>query len=99
MLLNGQPASRWRSTRAASCPPAPASKSRLFAGDVVIPAGVKNLVLKFADGSRLRLMGVTVGGARMIGYGLPNRPTVVRMLEYGFAGQLVGSLPGVGWRC
>ena len=70
-----------------------------FSGDVVIPAGVKNLVLKFADGSRLRLVGVTVGGARIIGYGLPNRPKVVRMLEYGFAGQLVGSLPGAGWRC
>jgi hypothetical protein len=65
---------------------------------VVVPAGVKNLVLKFADGSRLRLVATYVGGTRAIGFGLPKRPRVVRALEYGFAGQLLGSTSAL-WMC
>jgi hypothetical protein len=68
-------------------------------GVVAIPAGVKNVVIKFADGSHLRLVAITLGGLRMIGYAIPNRAEVVRTLEYGFAGQLVGSASGANWRC
>jgi hypothetical protein len=69
------------------------------AGVVAIPAGVKNVVLKFADGSHLRLVAIPVAGVRTIGYAIPHRPKVVRTLEYGFAGQLVGSVSGTNWGC
>jgi hypothetical protein len=69
------------------------------AGVGVVPAGVKNLVLTFADGSQMRLVATYVGGTRPFGYALPNRPAVVRTLEYGFAGQLLGSASGTTWRC
>jgi hypothetical protein len=60
---------------------------------------VKNVVLTFADGSRQRLVAVPFGGLRLIGYAVPNRPKVARTLEYGFAGQLVGSTSGADWGC
>jgi hypothetical protein len=65
---------------------------------VVLPAGVKNLVLRFADGSHLRLVATYVGGTRAIGFGLPTRPRVVRAEEYGFAGQFLGST-SAAWKC
>jgi hypothetical protein len=60
---------------------------------------VKNVVIKFADGSHLRLVATLLGGMRTVGYAIPNRPKVVRTLEYGFAGQLVGSAPAPSWGC
>jgi hypothetical protein len=68
-------------------------------GAVAIPAGVKNVVLKLGDGSHMRLVAIPLGGLRMIGYAIPNRAEVVRTLEYGFAGQLVGSASGANWKC
>jgi hypothetical protein len=68
-------------------------------GVVFVPTGVKNVVIKFAGGSRMRLVATSVGGTRAIGYAIPNGPRVVRMLEYGFAGQLLGSVSGDGWVC
>jgi len=65
---------------------------------LMVPAGVKNLVLKFADGSHLRLVATYVGGTRVIAYGLPKRPKAVGALEYGFPGQLVGST-SADWMC
>jgi hypothetical protein len=75
------------------------SKQVASACFMVLPAGVKNVVLRFADGSRMRLVATLVGGARTIGYGVPNRPKVVRVLEFGFRGQLVGSVSGADWSC
>ena len=68
-------------------------------GVVAVPAGVKNVVLRLADGSHMRLVAVPAGGLRLIGYAVPSRPKVVRALEYGFAGQLVGSISGASWGC
>jgi hypothetical protein len=68
-------------------------------GVVAVPAGVKNVVLTLADGSHMRLVAVPAAGLRLIGYAVPSRPKVVRMLEYGFAGQLVGSVSGGDWGC
>lgn len=67
-------------------------------GVLVVPAGVKNLVLRFADGSHLRLVAVPAGGIRAIAYAIPKRPKILHALEYGFAGQLVGST-SVKWPC
>jgi hypothetical protein len=65
---------------------------------VVLPKGVKNLVLRFADGSQLRLVATYVGGTRAVGFGLPTRPRVVRADEFGFAGQFLGTTTAL-WRC
>ena len=68
-------------------------------GVVVIPAGVKNVVMKFADGTRLRLVATYVAGTRAIGYAIPNRPKVVSTEEWGFAGQSLGLASGSIWGC
>jgi hypothetical protein len=65
---------------------------------VVLPRGVKNLVLRFADGSQLRLVATYVGGTRALGFGLPVRPRVVSADEFGFAGQFLGTTSAL-WRC
>jgi hypothetical protein len=69
------------------------------AGIMAVPLGVKNVVLKFADGSHLRMTTTAVAGTRVLGYAIQNRPKVVRTLEYGFAGQLVHSTSKAGWGC
>jgi hypothetical protein len=69
------------------------------AGMATVPAGVKNVVLVLAHGSHLRLVAVPLGGVRVIGYAIANRPKVVRTLEYGFAGQLVASMSWADWGC
>jgi hypothetical protein len=68
-------------------------------GVVVLPAGVKNVVIKFADGSRLRLVATYVAGTRAIGYALPDRPTVKGIQEFGFAGQYLGDAPASSLGC
>lgn len=74
-------------------------KQIAVAGVAAIPAGVKNVVLKLADGSHLRLVAIPLASLRMIGYAIPHQAEVVRTLEYGFAGQLVGSASGTNWAC
>jgi alpha-D-ribose 1-methylphosphonate 5-triphosphate synthase subunit PhnG len=69
------------------------------AGIMAVPLGVKNVVLRFADGSHLRMTTTPVAGTRVLGYAIQNRPKVVRTLEYGFAGQLVHSTSQAGWVC
>lgn len=68
-------------------------------GVVVLPAGVKNVVIRFADGSHLRLVATYVASTRALGYAIPTRSKVDRTQEYGFAGQLLGSAPGDNWGC
>jgi hypothetical protein len=84
-----------------SCEPlSPKSGKRIGSEGVgLLPAGVKNVVLKFADGTHLRLVAAYVGRTRSFGYAIPNHPKVVSTLEYGFAGQLVGSASGTNWNC
>ena len=84
-----------------SCGPLfPKSGKRIGSEGVgLLPAGVKNVVLKFADGTHLRIVAAYVGKTRSFGYALPNHPKVVSTLEFGFAGQLLGSAPGTNWNC
>jgi hypothetical protein len=67
-------------------------------GVKVVPPDVKDVVLRFADGSRLRLAATAVAGTRVFGYALPARPAVVQTLEYGATGLLLHSIAG-GWPC
>ncbi len=68
-------------------------------GVMAVPQGVKDVVLKFADGSQQRMVTVPAAGIRVLGFAIPNEPKVVQALEYGFAGQLMGSPSGGIWRC
>jgi hypothetical protein len=69
------------------------------AGVTAVPPGVKNVVLLFANRSRLRLTAVAIAGTRVLGYAIPARPKVVRTLEYGVHGQLLHSASVPGWGC
>jgi hypothetical protein len=72
-------------------------------GIVAVPPDVKDVVLHFADGSRLRMAAIMVGGTRVVGYAIPDRPKVVGIVEYGVSGQLLHSASesgwGTGWGC
>jgi hypothetical protein len=67
-------------------------------GVKVVPPDVKDVVLRFADRSRLRLAATEVAGTRVFGYALPARPAVVQTLEYGVTGRLLHSVAGA-WPC
>ena len=67
-------------------------------GVKVVPSDVKDVVLRFADDSRLRLATTAVAGTRVFGYAIPARPAAVRTLEYGVTGHLLHSIAG-GWPC
>ena len=68
-------------------------------GIAAVAPDVKDVVLQFADGGRLRIAAVSVGGIRMLGYAIPQRPKVVRTLAYGIHGQLLQSGSAAGWGC
>jgi hypothetical protein len=68
-------------------------------GVVIVPPDVKDVVLQLADGSRLRMAAIAIGGTRALGYAIPARPKVVRTLEYGVHGQLLHSASPPGWGC
>jgi hypothetical protein len=68
-------------------------------GVAAVPSDVKDVVLQFADGSRLRITTFAIGGIRTLGFAIPGRPKVVRALEYGVHGQLLHSASGAGWGC
>lgn len=70
-----------------------------MAGVMAVPANVKDVVLKFAGGGRLRLAAIAVAGTRVLGYAIRDHPAVVRTLEYGVTGQLLHSGQGTGWGC
>ena len=69
------------------------------AGVVAVPSDVKDVVLKFAGGGRLRMAAIAIAGTRVLGYAIPDHPAVAQTLEYGASGQLVHSGPGTGWGC
>jgi hypothetical protein len=62
-----------------------------------VPPDVKDVVLQFADRSRVRLAAIAIDGTRVVGYAIPARPKVVRILEYGVRGQLLHSAAESGW--
>ncbi len=66
---------------------------------MAVPSDVKDVVLKFAGGGRLRMAAIAIAGTRVLGYAIPDHPAVVQTLEYGVSGQLVHSGPGTGWGC
>jgi len=69
------------------------------AGVAAVPPDVKDVVLQFAGGSRLRMAAIAIAGTRVLGYAIPARPKVVRTLEYGVHGQLLHSAAVAGWGC
>jgi hypothetical protein len=69
------------------------------AGVMAVPPDVKDVVLRFAGGGRLRLAAIAVAGTRVLGYAIADRPAVIQTLEYGVHGQLVHSGSGTGWGC
>ena len=71
----------------------------LLAGVVAVPSDVKDVVLKFDGGGRLRMSAIAIAGTRVLGYAIPDHPAVAQTLEYGVSGQLVHSGPGTGWGC
>lgn len=68
-------------------------------GVAVVSPDVKDVVLQFADGSRLRMAAIAIGGTRVLGYAISARPRVVRTLAYGVHGQLLQSGSAAGWGC
>ena len=60
---------------------------------------VLKVELNYSDGSKAAFPTVAVGRYRMFGYAIPGRLKVVRSLEYGRAGHLIGSTSGAGWGC
>lgn len=72
-------------------------------GVTAVPLDVKDVVLQFADRSRLRLIAIAISGTRVVGYAIRARPKVARILEYGVSGQLLHSAAesgsGGGWGC
>lgn len=74
-------------------------RSGASSGVMAVPPDVKDVVLRFADGSRLRLAATAIAGTRVFGYAIPSHPAVVKTLEYGVTGQLLHSVAGGGWLC
>jgi hypothetical protein len=69
------------------------------AGFGAAAATVRRVVLKYSGGSTAAFPTVAVGGSRMFGYAIPGGHKVARSLEYGAAGQLLGSTSGAAWEC
>src|SRR5580704_6955528 len=67
-------------------------------GLAAVAAAVRRVVFKYAGGSSATFPTFAVAGARMFGYAIP-RHNVVRSLEYGAGGQLLGTTSGAGWEC
>jgi hypothetical protein len=85
-----------------TCGPLYASSGKATGGSsgvAAVPPNVKDVVLQFAGGGRLRFPAVAFGGIRMLGYAIPARPKVARTLEYGVHGQLLQSASVPGWEC
>ena len=68
-------------------------------GFAAAAAAVRRVVLKYAGGSSAAFPTYAVGAARMFGYAIPGHHNVVGSLEYGAAGQLLGTTTGAGWEC
>jgi hypothetical protein len=68
-------------------------------GFAAAASNVRSIVLRFSDGTDARFPAVLVAGNRMFGYAVPAHVKVVRILAYGAAGQLTGSVSGTGWAC
>ncbi len=69
--------------------------SGLFA----VASGVRAVVLRYSDGSTARFTAVEVAGDWLVAYAIPGRLSVMRSVEYGAAGQVIGSTGGRTWGC
>jgi hypothetical protein len=69
------------------------------AGFAASAAAVRRVVLKYAGGSSAVFPTFAVGSRRMFGYAISVHHKVVGSLEYGAAGQLLGTTPGALWAC
>lgn len=69
------------------------------AGFAAAATAVRRIVLKYSGGSSATFPTFTVGRGRMLGYAIPTHHKVVGSLEYGAAGQLLGTTSGAGWWC
>jgi hypothetical protein len=91
-----------RSVASLTCGPLYTSSgkpTKASSGVAIVPPGVKDVVLQFADGGQLRIATVAIGGIRSLGYAIPDQRKVVRILEYGVSGQLLHSASAAGWGC
>jgi hypothetical protein len=68
-------------------------------GFAAAATAVRRVVLKYAGGSSATFPTFTVGRGRIFGYAIPGRHKVVGSLEYGAAGQVLGTTPGAAWTC
>jgi hypothetical protein len=68
-------------------------------GITAVAEQVREVVLKYSDGSTVSLPAVEVGGGRVLAYPIPHDVSVTGSREYGAGGQLVDSTPGAAWRC
>lgn len=92
----GQQISQMGCTRLGSHPDSPTAPTESIAAAA---NDVQKVVLRFSDGSTASFPVRVVGGQRVFGYAVPGHLRVVRSVEYGSAGQVVGSTTGAGWTC
>jgi hypothetical protein len=69
------------------------------AGLAATPPAVRRVVLTYTGGSTATYPTVAVGPSRMFGYTIPAGHKVVGSVEYGAAGQVLGTMPGTTWQC
>lgn len=81
-----------------SCGPVANAGSAII-GTQVAARDVGAVVLKFSDGTSASFRTVEVLGGRSLGYAIPRHLTVVRSVEYGLSGRVIGSTNGTIWNC
>jgi hypothetical protein len=69
------------------------------AGFAVTAAAVRRIVVTYSGGRTATYATVTVGSDRMFGFAVPGGHKIVRLREYGAAGQLLGSARGRDLLC
>ncbi len=69
------------------------------AGFGAAAVAVRRVVLRYSGGSTAAFPTVAIGSGRMFGYAIPGGHKVTGSLEYGAAGQLLGSSSGAAWEC
>ncbi|HUB43154.1 MAG TPA: sigma factor [Streptosporangiaceae bacterium] len=66
---------------------------------VIVSPDIKDVVLQIANGSRLRMAAIAIGGTRVVGYAIAASPRVVHTLGYGVSGRPLSTASGAGWGC
>jgi hypothetical protein len=81
-----------------SCDPL-ASGNTPASGLVAAASDVRRVVLRFSDGSTSTFPATEADGSWFVGYAIPAHLSVLRSVEYGAAGQVVGQTSGATWAC